>query len=286
MNGRELAQAFRDGKQTFGTAVLSPSPKWVSIVKGAGLDFVFIDTEHTPMDREKVAWMCEAFRAVGVVPIVRIPVPDPFLATMALDAGALGVVGPYVETASQITALRGAVKCRPLKGQRLEAFLNGESDLAPETKAYLAEANRDNLLIVNIESTPALENLENLVNTPGLDGVFVGPHDLSISLGVPEDYGHPTFLAAVEKIIVACRKAQVGVGIHLGAGDPIQLQIEWAEMGANILVHSSDIRLFAQGIQRDFIRFREATGTRNANAADSNGDHAGRSSIPTRDGNV
>ena len=268
MNGVDLGKAFRAGDQTYGTAVLSPSPAWVPVIKGAGLDFVFIDNEHTPMDREKVAWMCQAYRALGIAPLVRIPSPDAFLATMALDAGAVGVIVPYVESPEQIKALRGAVKYRPLKGRRLQEILDGRQQLGPGLEEYLAKYNEGNLLIVNIESTPAMENLEALVNSPGLDAVFVGPHDLSVSLGVPEDYRHAKMRSAVKQIVDACRNAKVGVGIHLGLGDAIDFQIEWAGLGANILIHGCDVSLFATALRRDFEKFRQTTGQSGAAGSD------------------
>ncbi|MEA1950336.1 MAG: aldolase/citrate lyase family protein [Planctomycetota bacterium] len=271
MNPTELGKAFHEGRQTYGTAVLSPSPTWIQVIPGTGLDFVFIDNEHTPMDREKVAWMCRAYRAIGVVPLVRIPSPDAFWATMALDAGAGGVIAPYIETPEQISALRGAVKCRPLKGRSLQEVLDGSQPISPEREAFFARFNQGNLLVVNIESTPAMENLDALVNSPGLDGVFVGPHDLSISLDVPEDYNHPKQQAAIAEIIRACRKAKVGIGIHLGTEDSIDMQIGWANLGANILVHSSDMTLFTQALRHDFKKFRQATGQSEA-AAGGSGD--------------
>ncbi len=270
MNPIELGKAFREGRQTYGTAVLSTSPAWLPVVQNAGLDFVFIDNEHTPMDREKVSWMCRAYRSVGVVPLVRIPSPDAFWATMAMDAGAGGVIVPYVETTEQINALRGAVKYRPLKGRRLEEALDGSRPLDADLKEYLAGFNPGNLLVINIESTPAMENLDVLVNSPGLDAVFVGPHDLSVSLGVPEQYQHPKQQDAIARIIHACREANVGIGIHLGTADAIDLQIGWSKLGANILVHSADLMLFAQALRDDFKKFRQETG-QNA-TADGAGD--------------
>ncbi len=269
MNPTELGKAFHGGPQTCGTAVLSNSPTWIPAIQGAGLDFVFIDNEHTPMDREKVSWMCRAYRAIDVVPLVRIPSPDAFWATMALDAGAAGVIVPYVETTEQINTLRGAVKFRPLKGRRLQEALDGSQTPDPELQAYLAKFNEGNTLIINIESTPAMENLETLVNSPGVDAVFVGPHDLSVSLGVPEDYHHPKQQDAIDEIIRVCRKANVGVGIHIASEDAIDLQIGWAKLGANILMHSTDMALFSHALRRDFKKFRQATGQSDSAATES-----------------
>ena len=107
MDGRELSESLRSGRRVYGTAILSPSPRWVGVVRGSGLDFAFIDTEHIPIDRHQLSWMCQAYGAVGVAPIVRVPKPDPFEATKVLDGGAQGVILPYVESVSSIGAACG-----------------------------------------------------------------------------------------------------------------------------------------------------------------------------------
>jgi hypothetical protein len=118
-----FAERLRCADRLYGTLIVSPSPHWVPVVASLGLDFVFIDTEHIPLDREKLAWMCQAYHAVGLPPIVRITSPDPYEACVALDGGAVGIVAPYVETPEQVRELVGAVKKRPLKGRTLARHL-------------------------------------------------------------------------------------------------------------------------------------------------------------------
>ena len=95
------------------------------MVKNLDLDMVFIDTEHTPHDRNTTSWLCQVYSAHNLAPVVRIPSPDPYLAQMVLDGGAAGIIAPYVETVEQVRALGGAVKYGPLKGDKLKAFLDG-----------------------------------------------------------------------------------------------------------------------------------------------------------------
>lgn len=253
MNAVELRAKLRTGGRVYGTAAVSTSPLWPAVIAGAGVDFVFIDTEHIAIGRETLAWMCRTYAALGVAPIVRVLEPSPYLACMALDAGAAGVVGPYLETVEQVRALRGAVKFRPLKGKRLEEALVGGA-LEPELSHFLRRRNQSSLLILNIESVPALRALDELLAVPDIDAVWVGPHDLSINLGVPEQYRHPTFQRAVEEIIRKCRAKGIGVGIHYSEG--IELEIEWARLGANFIIHSSDMALVRQTLARDLARFR------------------------------
>ena len=258
MNGKELVKALHDGTRVYGTCVVSPSPMWPPMIAGLGMDFVFIDTEHVAIGRETLSWMCRAYTALGLAPVVRIPKPDPFLACMALDGGAVGVIAPYLESVDQVRELRGAVKLRPLKGQRLQNYLAGTETLEPEVQQYLDTRNADRVMVVNVESVPALKALDDILAVPGIDALLVGPHDLSINLGIPEQYTHPRFLEAIGTIIAKARKAGVGVGIHYSGG--IDLEIAWAREGANFIIHSSDVSLVNDALKRDLAEFKRQLG--------------------------
>ena len=248
MTPSDLAYALHAGSQVFGTLIASPSPRWPQAVRGCGLDFVFIDTEHIALDRHQLSWMCHTYAALGLPPIVRIPSPDPYEATMVLDGGAAGIIAPYVETPEQVRALCGAVKMRPIKGKKLDALLRG-ADPEPELEAYFERPEAERVLIVNIESVPAIAALDEILAEPGLDAVLIGPHDLSASLGVPEDYAHPNFREAARTIFRKARAAGVGAGIHFW--DDLDLAREFIAEGANLFIHSSDVRLFTANLSRD-----------------------------------
>ena len=194
---------------------------------------------------------------VGLPPLVRIPSPDPYAATMVLDGGAAGVIAPYVETVDQIQALRGAVKMRPIKGAKLEGMLRGDL-VEPELEAYIQGGAKDRLLIVNIESVPGMAALDDILSVPDLDGVLIGPHDLSCNLGLPEQFDHPDFLVACETIFQKARAAGVGAGIHFW-GD-VEQQTHMFKLGANMLIHSADILLFQKYLHADLEAIRKAAG--------------------------
>lgn len=257
MTPNELRKHLRAGKRIFGTLIVSPSPRWPDVVRDCGLDFVFIDTEHIALDRAQLSWMCQTYAAMGLPPLVRIPSPDPYAATMVLDGGAAGVIAPYVETVEEVQALRGAVKMRPIKGQKLRGMLDGDS---PETEleTYIKSGAKERLLVVNIESKPAMAALDEILTVPDLDGVLIGPHDLSCSLGLPEQYEHPDFLAACQTIFQKARAANVGAGIHFW-GD-IEQQAQMLKLGANMLIHSGDIMLFQKHLRADLEAIRRAAG--------------------------
>ena len=255
MTGREVILSLHDGRYVFGSAVLSTSPLWPPAVKQAGIDFVFVDTEHTPIDRQTLSWICQAYLALGLPSVVRIPCNDPFEACKALDAGAGGIVGPYVETADQVRDLVGAVKLRPLKGRRLAEALRDRDTLEPELRSYVDQRNGDKIFIANIESVPAIENLHEICSVPGLDAVLIGPHDLSCSLGIPEQYDHPRFDEAVKTIFRIARQHRVGAGIHFWLS--LDQEIAWARAGGNLVMHSSDLTIYTRALKADIAALRQ-----------------------------
>lgn len=258
-----LKQSLRAGDRVFGTLVISESPLWPRAIATTGLDFVFIDTEHTALTTAQVAGMCQSYRGLELPPIVRIPSPDPTAAAKMLDIGACGVIAPYVESRGQALELAGAVRFRPLKGQRLQSRLAGE-ELEPELESYLKHRNDPNLLILNIESTPAIEALDEILSVPGIDAVLIGPHDLSCSLGMPEQYDDPEFLAACQSIFATGRKHGVGAGIHFMGS--VEQQVRFLELGANMLIHSADVVLIANHLRSELSAIRAAVGEKDPSA--------------------
>lgn len=255
MNGKELAASLRGGKRVYGTLIVSPAPEWVKAVGGLGLDYVFIDTEHVALDRAQLSWMCRAYAAINMAPVVRVPAPDPYHACMALDGGAAGVIAPYVETAEQVRQLVGAVKHRPVKGQFLRA-----GNLPADTRRYVEANNAGNSLIVNVESVPAVDALDEILAVPGLDAVLVGPHDLSCSLGMPEQWHNPGFVQAVDTIITKARAQGIGAGIHVIYETGLEQEVRWAKLGANLILHQADILAFRFAMKRDLTRLRQELG--------------------------
>ncbi|QDT65258.1 HpcH/HpaI aldolase family protein [Calycomorphotria hydatis] len=250
LTGEEIRKALRNGSHIYSSAVLAPTTNWLQFVAHAELDFVFIDSEHNPLDRETLAWMCAAFANTVAPPVVRIHSPCPYEAAKVLDAGATGFIAPYIETVEQVRELTKVARYRPLKGKRAQEALENPKALEPELASYLEKQNRNTIFIANIESVPAIENLEKLLEVEGIDAVLIGPHDLSCSLGIPEQYDHPRFDEAVRTIFSTARKWQVGAGIHYfwGAGQVSQ----WSRTtGSNLFVQSADLLLYGNQLNQE-----------------------------------
>ncbi len=250
MNQFELKQAFIDNKLVYGTMIASTSPKWADYIKKTGVDFIFIDSEHMPMDPSARSWMCHCYKAMNIAPLVRIPYCNAYDAFFAIESGAAGIISPYLETIEEVKTLIGAVKYRPLKGQKLRDVLEGKVQLSDKEQEYLRKYNDGNLLILNIESKLAVDHLEELLAFKEVDAVFIGPHDLSINLGIPEEYDNPEFEAYVEKTINICRKNNVGIGNHYSG--ELEKQISWLNKGMNIMIWNCDVIRFTQGLASDF----------------------------------
>lgn len=268
MDGKELIEALHSGRRIYGTLLTSPSPLWFKVFEQLNLDCIFLDTEHNTMDWHELGWMCRAYNAIGIAPIVRIPKADPFDACRVFDAGATGIVAAYVETPEQVNQLRSAAKLRPLKGKKLAQILSGQSSLEGELADYVPKLNENRALLVNIESVPAVEALDEILAVPDLDGVLIGPNDLSCSLGVPKQYDHPLFEEAMLKIISKARAKNIGVGVH--NLPRIDQEIRYAKAGLNMILRLIDMTLFQRALNEDLTKLRQALG--DAGPAENLGD--------------
>jgi len=255
MNGAELKAALRSGGRVFGTMIsVSRNPRWIPVFSGVGLDYVVIDTEHNPRSRGELGDFLTMFNTSGVAPIVRIPIPDSHYVTMAIDAGAQGILAPYCETVEQVKEVIGAAKWRPLKGQAVSHLMDSGEHVSDATRAYLEERNKNNIAIIGIESVAAVKNLENILKVPGIDGIFVGPNDMSISLGVPDMYDTELYRTTVKRVIDISEAHGVPVLVHQQTPELSQY---WMGQGARFVLHGTDRRAMTEGFRADFARLRE-----------------------------
>ena len=143
----------------------------------------------------------------------------------------------------------GAAKWRPLKGELVRKAVDSGEFPSQATKDYLEARNRNNVCIVGIESVPAIENLENILKVGGIDAIFVGPNDLSITLGIPDQYDHPDYEAALREIISKCQAAGVPTLIH---HQTVDLTVKWLQEGARFVLYSSDARSMHNAYRDEF----------------------------------
>ena len=257
-----IREKLHNGERVYGTHVCSlTNPLTAKMQAGIEYDFVFICNEHMPIDRTETGMMCQFYAAHGISPVVRIPRPEAQWATMALDAGAQGIVAPYVETVEETMEMAGAVKYRPIKGKMLRELLGGARKPAQKTVDFLNQFNRNNYLIIGVESVAAYENLDALLAVNGVDGVFVGPHDMTVSMEIPEQYDHPDFRRLVLDILRRCRAASIGFGAHFSQlTTPDETFIQLMEEGMNWILYGADVGIIRSEMSARLAAFRRRMG--------------------------
>jgi len=260
MNGELLSKKLRAGERIYGTHIASlGNPLAAKIQSTVSYDFVFICTEHMPVDRTEVSSICQLYSGKGISPMVRIPSPDPYYAAMSLDGGAEGIVVPYLETVEQAKAMIGAVKYRPIKGKKLDDILENRIILNEETDRYIRSFNRNNYLIIGIESVYGYKNIDSLLALEEIDGIFLGPHDLTISMEIPEQYKHPDFIRVVTDIIQRCRKSRKGVGMHVSQliYSDDYIMDTFIDQGMNFILYGADIVLLKNDMEKNLTKIRQ-----------------------------
>lgn len=174
----------------------------------SGFDYVIIDNEHSPAEAETSAELIRAADAAGITPFVRVREISRPAVLKLLDVGAQGLIVPNVNSVEDVEKLVSFSKYSPIGNRgfcpsRKDGWGHGLDMNVADTMEYF---NHNVLLIPQCETTGALENIETITAINGVDGIFIGPFDLSISMGIPGDFNHPEFKKALRRILQACRE--------------------------------------------------------------------------------
>jgi len=222
-----------------------PSGFSAEVMAHMGWDSLVVDTQHGVVGYETMVAMLQGISTTAVTPMVRVPWNNPADIMKALDAGAYGIICPMINSRAECESFVGACRYAPL-GYRssgpIRATLYGGPD-------YHAKANDVVVAMAMIETTQALENLDAILATPGLDGIYVGPSDLSITMGHAPglDRSEEDVLAAYKKILAGCKRHGVHPGIHTGSAAYAKRMIE---MGFQFVTLLGDARLLTMAGQQ------------------------------------
>ncbi|MER7604673.1 HpcH/HpaI aldolase/citrate lyase family protein [Nocardioides sp. NPDC127503] len=235
-----------------GMWVCSGSPLVAEICAGSGLDWLLIDAEHSPNGLETLLAQLQAVHGYPVTPLVRPPANDPVIIKQYLDIGVQNLLLPMVDTAEQAAAAAQAVAYPPIGVRGVGSALARASRWG-RVDSYLEQARDSVSLVVQVETAVAVENVDAIAQTPGVDGVFVGPSDLAASMGLLGQQGHQDVVEAVLRCIRSARQrgARVGVNAFVPA-----LAQRYLEAGADFVLVGADVQLLARGSERlasDFI---------------------------------
>lgn len=255
MKPNSLRTRLQAGQPVVGTMIQEiASPFVVHAFANAGFDFVYVDMEHGRFDLETAAGLIQAIRLSNMVPLVRVPDNQYHLIARVMDAGAQGVMIPRVETRQQAEVAVQSLRYPPL-GQRGLAVARGHNDYKrQDALTFSQEANRENLLIVQIESTRAVDNVDDIISVQGVDVALIGPGDLSLSLGISMKMDDPAMVGAINKVVTACKRHNVVVGLHVGDLKAIRY---WSQNGIPLLSGSSDLDILLDGSVQLCKSFRE-----------------------------
>jgi 4-hydroxy-2-oxoheptanedioate aldolase len=252
-----LKQLWADGRPTINGWLSIGNPFTAEIMAAQGYDSIAIDVQHGALDYSNVLPMLQAMRASGAVPIARVPWLEPGIIMKVLDAGAYGVICPMVNTSEQAAEFVSYVRYPP----------HGQRSFGPTAASFSAGANyaagenSEILAFAMVETAEAMANLEAIASTPGLDGIYVGPADLSLSLSkgslVPAfDREEPAMIEALKRIVAASKAAGIRSALHCGTPEYAARAIGW---GFNMTTVGGDSRLLAAAAAASVGRFRELT---------------------------
>ena len=247
-----IREAWEEGRPAFGLWSVTPGPVGAEILAETGPDYVCVDQQHGLIDYDSMVPMLQAVRAGGAAPITRVLANDPFLIMKALDAGAWAVIAPLVNSAED--AARAVSACRyPPRGMRSYGPVRAAGVIGTRDPEKLGG---EVLCLVMVETSEALERVDEIAAIPGLDGIYIGPSDLALSLGLPptleiQDGEHAE---AVGRIREACKRSGIAAGIHCPSG-------EWArrhaEAGFDLITVTSDAPLLRAAALRELSAARE-----------------------------
>ncbi len=252
--GMALKERLKAGAVAYGAWLSIADPVVAEIMAGAGLDYVMIDTEHAPWSLERLQTALMAFRGVETVPIVRVPWNDQVHVKQALDVGAEGILAPMVRTLAEAKALVAACRYPP---DGIRGFgPRRASDYGRDIEGYMALANGSTIIIPQIEDVRTVDEIEAILDLPGVDALCIGPNDLSGSAGLLRQHDHPVVKRAIDRILAAAKAR--GVAVCTGITLPPEAQPAWVEKGARLALVTADTDLLAKGLAEALAKARAA----------------------------
>lgn len=217
-----VLEKFKAGQPCLGTFTHLLSGAALRALGQTGMDYVIIDLEHSPIGPGQAAELICTAKGAGLCPLVRVNAISRGQILKMLDAGAMGLIVPQIRTPEEVRELISYAKFAPLGDRGYCPTGDGGWGYGPEyaegMAGYMARANRQTLLLPQCETAECLENLEEIVAMEGVDGIFIGPYDLSIALGIPGQFDHPDHIAAVERVRQVCAAAGKLSIIFCGSG--------------------------------------------------------------------
>ena len=240
-------QRLRQGDLLLGQMVLELfTPGMGPMLASCGLDFVIFDMEHGRCDLALLAEMVASCRGSEIVPIARVPDVAYAPLSRPLDIGARGVMVPRVETRQQAADIVSQLKYAP-QGRRGVALGIAHDLYRAGDAGFFARANDDIAVVLLLETEKAFQNLEEIISVPGVDVAWMGHYDLTVSMGIPAQFDHPRFLAAMDELVAVCGRYGVAPGFLPATPESAA---HWIDKGFRAISLGSDVGVFLDGVRK------------------------------------
>lgn len=243
------------GHPPVGTWIMSASPLVAEATGHAGFDWAVLDMEHSPLDMMEVVQMLQALSCTKMVPIVRVAWNDAVLVKRVLDAGATTVMFPFVQNAEEAARAVAATRYPP-QGMRGMAGMSRASRFGTAPN-YVTTANKSMGVIVQLESAQAVQQLESIADVDGVDALFIGPADLSASMGYVGQSSHPAVMDLMSQAVLRCKALGKPVGT---IGTDPESVAQYRASGFDFVAVGSDLGLYMQGARSAIAALRTPSG--------------------------
>lgn len=257
MKPNRVKRALAGGGTAIGTMVFEFGTSGIGrIIAASGADFVIFDMEHSGWSTETVKSLLATCGGTDLVPMARVPAAQYHLIARALDVGAMGIMVPMVESEEQARLVAQSAKYPPT-GRRGAAFGVAHDDYTGgDVVDKIRSANAEGLLIAQIETSQGLEQVDRIAAVEGIDVLWIGQFDLTNSLGIPADFAHPTYLAAVDRVLDACSRHGKAAGFMVTSPEEARAKLA---QGFRCLAYWGDLWIYQQALTAALQRIRRET---------------------------
>jgi 4-hydroxy-2-oxoheptanedioate aldolase len=242
----QFKEKLNAGESVLGPFMKTSDPAFVESAGYAGFDFVILDMEHGPVNIENMQNNIRAAVLSGAVPIIRVENTDESNIGKALDIGSFGIQIPQIENAKQAESVIKKAKFHPSGKRGVCRFVRAANYSVKDRNEYFQEAN-ENLIIIQLEGIESLENIDKILAVEGIDIIFIGPYDLSQSLGVPGQTSHSLVLEKMQYIVNKAKEQEIIIGTFVDEIDDI---LKWKKAGVQYISYSVDVGIFADACKK------------------------------------
>ncbi|MBD1936066.1 aldolase/citrate lyase family protein [Microcoleus sp. FACHB-68] len=245
MRENQLKRKLKQGEFALGLFVNCAYPAFMEICGHAGFDFAIIDMEHGPLHTLGAEDLCRAADCVGLAPVIRIRKNDGPQIQRALDIGSAGIQVPQIETKADAEAVVRGAKYSPI-GSRGLSFNTRAGNYTAAGTNITDQLNEESLVVVHVEGTRGVENLEEIVSVPHIDVIFLGPYDLSQSLGIPGQVRDPRVIELMKSAVQTIRDAGKAAGTF---ADNPETAKQWRDAGVQYVALGVDVAIFLRACE-------------------------------------